>query len=101
MRERRVSHREHVKRLELRARLKSKYGMTLEEYDRLLADQGEACACCKAKAPLVVDHCHETKRAVALLCSPCNVGLGIFRENPARLELAIAYLRRVDKRIRA
>lgn len=70
------------------ARLQSRYGITLLDYDKIKAHQGGKCALCgvatgKAKA-LSVDHDHaledaglpmrETVRG--LLCGPCNRNLG-------------------------
>lgn len=42
--------------------------------------------------PLVMDHDHATGIVRALLCHPCNIGLGGFKDNPAHLRLATTYL---------
>jgi hypothetical protein len=70
------------------------YGMTLEDYDVMLAQQDGACAICrrKPKERLVVDHCHATGQVRGLLCAKCNTGLGLYQDNPDRLLAAIAYL---------
>lgn len=60
-----------------RYQLKSLYGITLEEYDRLLAKQNGVCAVC-LRAPygkykwLYVDHDHSTGKIRGLLCLRCN-----------------------------
>lgn len=84
--------------------LKSRYGMTPEEYDKILADQGGVCAICSGTnasgRALHVDHRHGCcgpnkaclKCVRALLCSRCNTGIGQFRESPDLLRRAIAYL---------
>ena len=71
-------------------------GVTLKEYDRMLAKQGGVCAICgepPAKIRLAVDHCHTTGKVRGLLCLRCNMGLGYFTDDPAKLEAAIEYLK--------
>lgn len=62
--------------------LRTRYGITVEEYDHLFAIQGGVCAICKKPCPsgkrLAVDHDHLTKRIRGLLCRSCNLGLGHF-----------------------
>jgi hypothetical protein len=58
--------------------LMKNYGMTIEQYERLLAKQDGHCALCLAWRPsahrssLYVDHDHETGAVRGLLCSYCN-----------------------------
>ena len=73
------------------------YGITLAEYDAMLEAQGGVCAICgmtpeENKARLSVDHDHETREIRGLLCSGCNWGLGMFRDNPNHLYSAVEYL---------
>lgn len=72
------------------------YGLSLEDYDRLHAEQGGVCAICgdeeKDGWSLSVDHCHSTGRVRGLLCRRCNVGLGLMRDRPDLLRLAADYL---------
>lgn len=70
------------------------YKMYPGEYDMLLEVQQHKCAiCCEpfTKTPHI-DHCHTTNTVRALLCSKCNVGLGLFRENVTYLKNAIKYI---------
>lgn len=59
----------------------SGYGITAEQYGAMAAQQRGGCAIC-GKAPdgkpLHIDHCHQSGRVRALLCSPCNLALGRF-----------------------
>lgn len=76
--------------------LQRRYGITQDDYEKLLADQGGACAICRSPEPehraLDVDHCHVTGRVRGLLCNPCNRALGKFRDNIPRIVAAVAYL---------
>lgn len=76
------------------AKLRREYGLTLEQYLEMLADQGGACAICgTAMACPYVDHDHETGAVRGLLCLNCNTGLGQFKDSENVLEAAAAYLR--------
>lgn len=72
--------------------LKRRYGITLADFDRILAEQNGLCAFCKNKPPVDVDHCHETGKVRGLLCRSCNVGLGQLGDNLEGVKRAIAYL---------
>lgn len=69
----------HEKR---RAHLKHRYGITVEQYDEMLAAQGGHCALCPWEPSdgkvLAVDHDHETGRVRGLLCRGCNLALATF-----------------------
>lgn len=73
-----------------------RYGLTIEDYYALLEKQGGGCAICGKKDTwfsLAVDHCHGRKIVRGLLCSQCNRGIGMFKDNPDLLEKAARYLR--------
>lgn len=81
--------------------LKSEYGLTLEDYDRMVAEQENGCAICGCDAPpvpkgrgerFVVDHDHESEVVRGLLCHNDNLGIGALGENADRLAAALAYL---------
>lgn len=64
---------EKAKQRDRASKLKAKYGITIEQYDQMLAEQNGGCAiCAKPGDPLHVDHDHETGKVRALLCLPCN-----------------------------
>jgi hypothetical protein len=84
----RADPRERSRDVEERRRLR-RYGLTQEEYDRLLASQGGRCAGCGTDQPgrknWCIDHCHKSGQVRALLCYRCNLALGMVDENPATL----------------
>lgn len=78
--------------------LRSKYGLTLAQYDQMLAAQSGGCATCGAPEAdsrgglLHVDHCHVTGRVRSLLCSRCNTVLGRCEEDADLLRRLADYL---------
>ena len=93
--------------------LRTKYNITVERYEEILALQGGACAICKSPPSigkrLCVDHDHRccpfdgrsSKKGAlrccgkcirGLLCDRCNKGLGYFKDNQVSLRLAAEYL---------
>jgi len=78
--------------------LRTRFGITLDDYNRMLEEQGGGCAICGGQDPvknrmLAVDHDHATGKVRALLCTACNIGLGNFDDSIERLEAAIEYLK--------
>jgi recombination endonuclease VII len=47
---------------------------------------------------LCVDHCPVTKQVRRLLYDNCNTGLGLFGDDPVRLQAAAAYLSRARRK---
>lgn len=73
--------------------------ISIEEYKTLLLVQEYKCAICHLPEPvekkdLAVDHDHATGIIRGLLCSRCNLALGLFRDSVSSLESAIHYLTR-------
>lgn len=73
-------------------RLATKYGLTVEQHARMLTEQAGLCAICDQPGALFIDHDHATGAVRALLCPPCNSGLGHFQDDPETLRRAAAYL---------
>lgn len=87
--------REHMAWLNRRTVLRIKYGITVEEYDRLAALQGGVCKICKrppTRKYLDVDHCHDSNQIRGLLCSAFNTSIGLMREDPALFHAAAEYV---------
>ena len=85
-----------MKRRNRDGHLRRKFGITLEDYEELLARQGGVCAVCSREPTpgisLHVDHDHETGRIRGLLCFRCNNALGDLEDDPALLRAAARYL---------
>ena len=89
-----------------KARIKHRYGIDKEEFDRMFAEQGGCCAICRQPpgenvrahwgGKLCIDHCHDTGKSRGLLCNDCNLAIGYIAD-PAVLERAAEYLRLHDR----
>ena len=79
--------------------LKSKFGITPEDYDRMYDEQKGVCKICFAlpetcyKGVLYVDHDHTTGQVRGLLCSACNCGIGYLKDSYKLCKLAAKYLK--------
>lgn len=80
--------------------LKSRFGLTPEQYDLMFAAQGGVCAICHRpsdKGTLVVDHCHKTGKIRGLLCRVCNSFLGRIDDSLEALDAIKEYLQKPDQ----
>lgn len=69
------------------------HGITLQDWERMISEQGGACAICHdGRAKLLIDHCHATGKVRGLVCGHCNSGLGFFRDRRESLLSAVRYL---------
>lgn len=78
-----------------RERIIKSYGMSVADYEAMLAAQKGLCAICKDAGAyrICIDHDHLTGKVRGLLCDNCNHGLGVFRDNIDLLYEAISYLK--------
>jgi hypothetical protein len=85
-----------------RSQLKRDFGISLEQYQDAFVAQGGVCACCLKpeiaerggkRKWLAVDHDHTDNTFRGLLCSKCNQGIGMFKDNAEVIERAAIYLR--------
>jgi hypothetical protein len=78
-------------------KLLNRYGLSMQDFEAILADQNWACGICRrkfgdrSKKPCV-DHCHKTRKVRGLLCIKCNMGLGYFDDDPTFARMAADYL---------
>jgi hypothetical protein len=85
-----------------------------EERDAILRKQGGGCAICGTTDPGEIlkkswakDHWHGCPNCEngcpecfrGLLCAPCNIGLGMYRDDPELLKKALRYLKKAGDRI--
>lgn len=80
------------KKLTKKSYLKIKFGITPEEYSILKEKSGGVCAICNQNKELCLDHDHITGKIRSMLCSHCNMAVGLFEENPQYLLNAVDYL---------
>lgn len=93
-------------RFERPSKLKRLYGITVEDYNRMLVEQRGGCAICgstdakhrkytRAKvAAFSVDHDHKTGNVRGLLCNHCNRAVGLINDNPNVAASMASYLSR-------
>lgn len=82
--------------------LRRNYGLTVIQYNELLASQHNVCAVCgtdgsEFKRGFHVDHDKHTGQVRGILCTKCNPGIGYFDHRIEKLEMAITYLKKFKK----
>ena len=80
-----------------REKMFKKYGIRVEDYNRMFAQQKGCCAICGRhqsvfKKKLNIDHNHTTGKVRGLLCINCNHGIGQFKDSQELLLKAHKYL---------
>jgi hypothetical protein len=103
--------------------LKRYFGITFEEFEKMLTDQGGRCKLCGTAEPkgkhkrFHVDHYHpdgspaskrrkgikfaaENRAAIrGILCGTCNVGIGMLKDSPALLRHAADYIEKFKPKV--
>ena len=101
-----ASKKAHVRRIQAKSLIKNQngrknallkyfFGITLDQYNEILASQNGKCAICYKppdKRRLCVDHDHKSGKIRGLLCHQCNHAIGLFYENKQVMKNAIGYL---------
>lgn len=73
--------------------IKRKYNLNKEQYLKMIDNQNGLClGCGKAPKKLCIDHCHSTGKVRGILCSDCNVALGLLKDDPNTLRNLMHYL---------
>ena len=79
--------------------IKSKYGIGIEELSDILDSQKGCCKICKetlikpdSQNSYHIDHSHSSGRVRGLLCSNCNMSLGLLHENKETILSMYNYL---------
>lgn len=100
-REYRAKNPEAVRGRVRRSFFKTRYGLTLEQLERMRQAQNNKCLLCLGdfnpgwgKSGPAVDHCHTSGKVRGLLCCLCNTALGKFKDSQEVLARAIQYLQK-------
>ena|SRR5437867_2203783 len=85
---------------------KRKFGITIDDYQRMLDAQGGVCKICGRSSAendkltwgrLVIDHDHKTGRIRGILCKRCNYAIGLMEDSVDILKKAGEYLNEIKK----
>ena len=99
------------KRRRKNTELKKLYGITIEQYERIVLEQNNKCAICNKEniklnhpthikqASLVVDHNHETGFIRGLLCYTCNLAVGNLKDNLINAKSLVSYLEKEQNKL--
>ena len=94
------THKEQRKLTLRKFQLKKFYGLSIDQFQKMLSNQNNCCALCsnefKSDSDTSVDHNHTTGNVRQLLCKKCNFGIGMFNEDVSLLSKAINYINKWD-----
>ena len=103
-------YKKHFERVRERQRVERRYtlyGLRDEDYLNILRVQDNKCAICFVDlnfdigiyhdpAKAVVDHCHDTGNVRGVLCTMCNKGIGLLKDDPENVMRAYKYLKKEE-----
>lgn len=76
-------------------RVKHRYGITAEHYNKCMATS-TVCQICNTTKNLCYDHCHETDKFRGILCKKCNLSLGQMGDTFESIERFYLYLKNIE-----
>ena len=86
--------------------IKSRYGITLDQWEQMFEAQERKCKICGTmdEKQWATDHDHSCCPGAktcgdclrGILCHPCNLGIGTLGDDPERLRAAAEYLEEYD-----
>jgi hypothetical protein len=84
----------HGKRSNTNSYLKYKFGITIEQREQMFKAQNGLCAICNKPFGIKfhIDHNHATGKVRQVLCSKCNMALGLFNDDSNIIKNAMEYL---------
>lgn len=94
----REKNRDRIKNNSYKYNIKSRYNLSMNEYENMKKSQNNLCKICNGKNKkttrdrLCIDHCHKTGKIRGLICDSCNNGIARFNEDISILKNAIKYL---------
>jgi len=91
-------------------KLQTLYGINIQQYQDMLNEQHNLCAVCDNKESIMnqksnkiqklsVDHNHTTGKIRGLLCTACNKGLGMLKDNPDIVLKGYHYLMKYEEEV--
>jgi hypothetical protein len=93
------------KRSSANTKLKQRFGITMNEYEKMLAAVNGKCEICGAENSynghrLGIDHNHETGKIRGILCKSCNLGISALQENDSIIQSAAQYIMRTYEKVK-
>jgi len=79
--------------------VRTKYGLTPEQYNAMLIAQNDSCAACNTprsemEREICVDHNKKTNVVRGLLCHGCNTAFGLLKEDERTIMRLLEYARK-------